>query len=86
MSGLSCRHHGKTAVSMVNYCVQRHKDRYDQTLPYRVTLSSEWREEMQHVTSIMIQEEEVIIRYRRNQDRYTVSCDSTKQGNRRAKP
>lgn len=85
MSGISIRHHGRTAMEMFNQGVEQHKQFYNGALPYRVTLGSDWQEEMQHKTSLTVEGQEVIVGYRRNQDRYTVSCDTTKQGNRKTK-
>ncbi|HEY7418496.1 MAG TPA: hypothetical protein VH593_25170 [Ktedonobacteraceae bacterium] len=85
MSGLSVRAYKRTAQEMLLKGVEEHFRLYDVAL-YRVVLSTEWKDELQGQTTLDIGDgAQVLVGYRKNQDRYTISCNTTKQGNRKVR-
>ncbi len=56
--GLNVTHRGRTAIEQFNKGVEMHKARYN-TLPYRITLSADWQDEMQHATALVVEGQEV---------------------------
>lgn len=65
-------------MDMIMEAVKRHKARYDSI--YRIILSHEHEEQMQHTCGLVLEGQEVIIGYSPRLDRSLVRVDTVKKG------